>query len=139
MMLRVEVTDDLDSCFALRRKVFMEEQGVSEADEYDGRDGDATHVLARFDGVPVGCARVEPFGTTAKIGRVCVLPEYRGKAVGIALIETCHDAARATGATRVILGAQTRALSFYERLGYASYGDVFDDAGIPHLMMERGL
>ncbi|GGA30332.1 GNAT family N-acetyltransferase [Neptunicoccus cionae] len=138
-MLRVEVTDDLDSCFALRRKVFIEEQGVTEAEEIDGKDGEATHVIARYNGDPVGCARVLSYGTTAKIGRVCVLPEHRGKAVGIALIETCHDAARTTGATRAILGAQTRALSFYERLGYASYGDVFDDAGIPHLMMERGL
>lgn len=138
-MLRVEVTDDLDSCFALRRKVFMEEQGVTEAEEFDGKDATAIHVLAHKGDSPAGCARVLPFGTTARIGRVCVLPEYRGKAVGIALIETCHDAARATGATRVILGAQTRALSFYERLGYASYGDVFDDAGIAHLMMERGL
>lgn len=138
-MLIVEITQDLDACLALRRKVFIEEQGVSEAEEIDGKDIEAIHVLARQGKTPVGCARLLAFGTTAKIGRVCVLPEFRGKAVGIALIEACHDAARTTGATRAILGAQTQALSFYERLGYAGYGELFDDAGIPHRMMERGL
>ncbi|MDR6267401.1 MULTISPECIES: GNAT family N-acetyltransferase [Rhodobacterales] len=138
-MLIVETSQDLATCLSLRRTVFIEEQNVPEAEEIDGKDAEAVHILARQGKTPVGCARVIGFGTTAKIGRVCVLPEFRGKAVGVAILDACHDAARATGATRVILGAQTQAVSFYERLGYAAYGDVFDDAGIPHRMMERGL
>ena len=118
MTLRVAPTDDIATCQDLRRIVFIEEQGVSEADERDGKDDEALHVLAHLDGAPIGTARVLPFGTTAKIGRVCVLPAARGTGAGIALIDACHDVARNAGATRVILGAQLSALGFYERIGY---------------------
>jgi len=139
MTLTVAQTDDIATCQELRRIVFIEEQGVSEADECDGKDGEALHVIAHLDGTPIGTARVLPFGTTAKIGRVCVLPLARGTGAGVSLIEACHDVARASGATRAILGAQLSALGFYERLGYRAYGDIFDDAGIDHRMMELGL
>lgn len=139
MTLTVLVTDDLATCQALRRTVFIIEQGVDEADEVDGKDGEAIHILASRNGVPVGTARILPYGTTAKIGRVCVLASERGTGAGVALIEACHVAARNNGATRAILGAQLPALGFYERLGYRAYGDVFDDAGIDHRMMEIGL
>lgn len=139
MTLRVEQTDDIAACQELRRIVFIDEQGVAEHEERDGKDGEALHVIARLDGDAIGTARVLPFGTTAKIGRVCVLSQFRGTGAGVALIEACHNVARQSGATRVILGAQLSALGFYERLGYRAYGDVFDDAGIDHRMMELGL
>ncbi|WP_147126436.1 GNAT family N-acetyltransferase [Shimia ponticola] len=139
MNLTVAPTDDIATCQDLRRIVFIEEQGVSAADERDGKDGEALHVIAHLDGEPIGTARVLPFGTTAKIGRVCVLPDARGSGAGVALIEACHEMARMSGATRAILGAQLSALGFYERLGYRAYGEVFDDAGIDHRMMELGL
>lgn len=139
MMLRVAQTDDVDTCRALRRTVFIEEQGVAEADELDDKDAEALHLLALDGDTAIGSARLLPFGTTVKIGRVCVLPDYRGKGVGVSLIEASHDVARGSGATRAILGAQLSALGFYERLGYRAYGEIFDDAGIDHKMMEIGL
>ncbi|KIC49663.1 GNAT family N-acetyltransferase [Tateyamaria sp. ANG-S1] len=136
----IEQTDDLVACHALRRTVFIEEQGVSEADEVDGRDGEALHVLALVDGVPMGCARILTNGSVAKIGRVCVLPSARGTGLGAAIIEACLDVARALpGLTQAKLGAQTHALAFYERLGFTAFGPVYDDAGIPHRDMERPL
>ncbi len=71
-------SDDLALCLRLRRRVFIEEQGVPEADEVDGRDHEAVHLLARVGGEAVGCARLLTMGTTGKIGRVCVLPAWRG-------------------------------------------------------------
>mgnify|MGYP001802916661 CR=1 FL=1 len=139
MTLTVEVSDDLAACLDLRRIVFIEEDGVSVEDEVDGKDGDAIHLLARLNGEPVGTARVLAYGTTVKIGRVCVLKEHRGRGLGVLLIEGCHDAARGAGATRAILAAKTVALPFYERLGYRAYGDVFIDADMPHKMMECSL
>ena len=57
--MRVELTDDLDTCRALRRAVFIDEQGVTEAEEWDGRDGDAIHLLARdATGAAAGTARI---------------------------------------------------------------------------------
>ena len=136
----ISQTDDLATCHALRRIVFMEAQGVSEADERDGRDADALHVLATLNGEALGCARILLNGEVAKIGRVCVLQHARGTGLGAAIILGWLDVARAQpGVTTAKLGAQTHALSFYEKLGFAAFGPVYDDAGIPHRDMERAL
>ena len=133
-------SDDIATCLDLRRRVFIEEQGVSVEDERDGRDAQAHHFLARLDGRAVGTARILISGDTGKIGRVCVLPEARGKGLGAGLILACLDHLRKLeGLRRAQLGAQIQALDFYAALGFAPYGDVFDDAGIPHLMMGRTL
>ncbi|MEM1237206.1 MAG: GNAT family N-acetyltransferase [Pseudomonadota bacterium] len=138
-MIDVAETRNVTACQAMRRAVFIHEQGVSPEDELDGKDAEATHLLASLNGYPVGAARILNMGTTVKIGRVCVLKDHRGKGFGEAIIEGCHASARRMGATRAILGAQLSALSFYERIGYRAYGAVFDDAGIDHRMMEISL
>ena len=136
----ISQSDDLDTCLALRRTVFIEEQGVSEADERDGRDGDALHVLATLDDRALGCARILLEGSVAKIGRVCVLQDARGTGLGAAIIMACLDVARGqNGVQKAKLGAQTHALTFYEKLGFTAFGPIYDDAGIPHRDMERAL
>lgn len=132
-MLSVGLTEDLAACHALRRKVFIEEQNVDAALEVDGRDGDALHLLARLDGVPVGCARILIAGATAKIGRVCVLRDHRGKGIGQALMRAAVEGLRARpDVTRAMLGSQVHALGFYAALGFAPVGDVYMEAGIAH-------
>ena len=79
-MTHIARATDIATCRALRRTVFIEEQGVSEADEIDDLDGEAIHLLATVAGRPVGRARLLIEGDTGKIGRVCVLAEARGKA-----------------------------------------------------------
>jgi len=138
MNLHVELTDDLALCHALRRIVFIEEQNVPEAEEIDGRDAGALHLLARLDGQPVGCARVLVMGDTGKIGRVCVLPDYRGQGIGVALIQSALDVMRAQpGVMRAKLGSQTHAIGFYEKLGFTAQGPEYLDAGIAHRDMVR--
>ncbi len=138
MTLTVAITEDVASCLALRRTVFIEEQGVPEADELDGTDVGALHLLAQMNGRPVGTARVVIFGATGKIGRVCVLPEQRGTGLGARLIGACLDLLQTqNGVTRAVLGAQTQALGFYQALGFEPFGAIYDDAGIPHQDMER--
>jgi ElaA protein len=137
---RIEVTRDVATCQRLRRVVFIEEQGVSAADEVDGLDGEALHLLA-FDGErAVGTARLLLKGETGKIGRVCVLPEARGTGLGAALILAALDVLRARpGVTWAYLGAQSHATGFYEKLGFVVEGEAFLDAGIPHRHMRRPL
>lgn len=136
MTLVIGVTTDIAACRALRRTVFIEEQGVSEADEIDDLDGQAVHILALQGGVPVGSARLLAQGDTGKVGRVCVLREARGTGLGAALMQASVAQFRAMpGITKVKLGAQLSALGFYERLGFSAYGDVFLDAGIEHRNM----
>ncbi len=132
-MISIAVTRDIAACRALRRTVFIEEQGVSEADEVDDLDDQAIHLLATEDGSPVGTARLMIIGETGKVGRVCVLAAARGTGLGAALMRAAVAEFRNWPAVRQVkLGAQTHALGFYERLGFAAVGPEYLDAGIAH-------
>ncbi|MFD5325023.1 GNAT family N-acetyltransferase [Streptomyces sp. NPDC127092] len=142
--------DDRDACFAVRREVFVVEQGVPRELEYDAYDETAVHLLAvRADGVPLGTGRlllgadaVDKTGADASVGslgRLAVAGAARGLGVGAALVRGIEEAARERGLTAVDLHAQTHALGFYERLGYVAYGPEFPDAGMPHRAMRRAL
>ena len=137
----IEKTDDLETCRAIRREVFVIEQSVPEAEEWDGKDGEAIHLIARDDQrTAIGTARILLIGDTGKIGRVAVLKSARGTGTGAALILAALDELRALpGITRAKLGAQTHAIGFYEKLGFTAYGPEYDDAGIPHRDMSREL
>ncbi len=133
MTLEIAETRDIALCRRLRRVVFIDEQGVSEADEVDDRDGAALHLLALLDGAPVGSARLLVEGRTGKIGRVCVLKPARGAGIGAALIRAGVARFRAMpGVTKVKLGAQVQALGFYAGLGFEAVGAEYLDAGILH-------
>ncbi|MGJ7457244.1 GNAT family N-acetyltransferase [Halomonas sp. RA08-2] len=120
----------------IRRLVFIEEQRVPLAEEWDGRDGDSRHFLALLDGAPVGTARLLP---DAHIGRVAVLAEARKSGIGAALMAAAIETARRERYPDVELAAQTHALAFYERLGFIAFGNEFLDAGIPHRNMRLDL
>ena len=136
MTLEIAVTDDLASCHLLRRVVFIEEQGVSEAEELDDLDGSSIHILATENDIPIGTARMQIKDAVAKIGRVCVLKAHRGTGLGAALIRAAIEVARQQpGVTTAKLGAQIQALGFYEKLGFIAQGPIFDDAGIDHREM----
>ncbi|MGW1894832.1 GNAT family N-acetyltransferase [Streptomyces sp. NPDC002004] len=149
----VRVADDgadREACFAVRKEVFVGEQGVPEDIEYDAYDAVAVHLLAvRRDGLPLGTGRLLHGAAAAgktggdpsvgSLGRLAVSREARGLGVGAALVRGIEDAARTLGLRAVDLHAQTQALGFYERLGYEVYGPEFPDAGIPHRAMRRAL
>ena len=131
--IKIEVTTDIATCLNLRRVVFIDEQGVSEADERDDLDAQAVHLLAWVEDRPVGSARLLTKGHTGKIGRVCVLRDQRGSGLGAALIGAAvEEFRRMPGIETVKLGAQTHAIAFYEKLGFAAFGPEYLDAGIPH-------
>lgn len=129
--------DQRQELLDLRYSVFVQEQRVPETRERDGLDVDCWHVLARDDtGQPIGCGRLTP---AHKIGRVAVLQEWRGQGVGLALLRELIGRARSEGWPEVALDAQTSALGFYEREGFAPYGEEFEDAGLPHQAMHLAL
>lgn len=137
MNVEIALSEDIATCLALRRAVFIDEQGVSEAEEIDGQDANALHLLARLDDQPVGTARLLTFDDTVKIGRVCVLQDQRGTGLGAELIRaSVRIASDLPNMRRVKLGAQLHALAFYEKLGFTTFGPVYDDAGIDHRDME---
>lgn len=123
-------------CQRIRRQVFVEEQHVPEALEWDSADATATHLLACIDGQPVGCARVLP---EAHIGRMAVLPAWRGQGIGEALLMQAIQCCRQQGATQVALSAQTHAVGFYAQVGFVVCSAPYLDAGIPHVDMQLEL
>lgn len=120
----------------VRRVVFIEEQGVPEALEWDDFDARSLHLLATSHGTAVGCARLLPDG---HIGRMAVLPAWRGRGIGRALLAAALRAARARGFGTVRLSAQTRAAGFYAHAGFIAEGTEYLEAGIPHIAMARPL
>lgn len=120
----------------VRREVFVTEQRVPEAEEWDDDDEVCVHVLALRNREPVGTGRISPAG---KIGRLAVLSEFRGRGIGDRILLTLIEQARHRGLAEVTLNAQVHAMPFYERHGFKAQGEVFDEAGIPHRRMQKAL
>lgn len=141
MKIRIVSSDaEIAACLALRRIVFIEEQGVREDLEVDGLDGACMHVLAVRDGVPIATARVRFLDDVAKIQRVCVLPAQRGKGIGAAVMRFILAEIAADPSVRTArLGAQIDALDFYRKLGFTPVGPEYWEAGIRHQDMETEL
>lgn len=126
-----------DRLSPIRRAVFIDEQQVPEELEWDADDAGALHALA-IDGQdrPIGCARLLPDG---HIGRMAVLPAWRGRGVGRALLDAVMGEAVARGYAMLKLSAQTHAADFYARCGFETVGEVYEEAGIPHVAMRKPL
>ncbi|MBC7881774.1 MAG: GNAT family N-acetyltransferase [Anaerolineae bacterium] len=123
--------------YAVRRQVFIVEQGVPAQIEIDEWDPLSRHVLAiDVNGGPVGCGRLLPDG---HIGRMAVLAEGRGKGVGQQILQTLITMAESGGITHILLSAQTHALGFYEKAGFVAEGPIYEEAGIPHRAMSLNL
>jgi predicted GNAT family N-acyltransferase len=124
---------------AIRRRVFIEEQHVPEELEMDEQDAIATYVLALDGDVAVGCGRMVAHGDHVKVGRMAVARERRGEGIGRAVLAYLMDLARQRGFRRVILHAQLTAEGFYRKNGYVPRGEIFEEAGIAHRLMDCDL
>jgi predicted GNAT family N-acyltransferase len=131
--------DELAAALDLRERVFCVEQGVSVEADRDGRDGEATHIVAVDDGRVIGTCRLLLRGSVARLGRLAVEPDRRGNGVAAAILEQADKAARNAGARSIALHAQTYALDLYLQAGYAEQGARFVEEGIEHVSMEKGL
>ena len=129
----------VEDAFAVRIAVFVVEQGIAREEELDELDATATHAVGYLDGVPVAAGRLVPGDGYAKVGRMAVLREHRGCGYGAAILEALESETRARGIVQVRLSAQLHAAPFYERAGYVRAGDVYDEVGIPHVAMVKGL
>ena len=126
---------------AVRTAVFVQEQGIAPEDEWDADDATALHaVLLDGNGQPLGNARLlQPCANTAKVGRMAVLREMRGKGYGARLLQALLLEARRRGNQEVRLNAQRTAERFYAAHGFAVVGTPFDEVGIPHVEMRLSL
>lgn len=137
------VTDEKgrQDAFSVRKRVFVEEQGVPLHLELDEYDQDATHfVIYDEEDRPIGAGRMRGLANAhGKIERICVLPEHRGKHFGNMIMNTLEEHARKNSMKKLLLNAQSYAVPFYEKLGYVVTSPEFMDADIPHRAMEKSL
>ena len=137
---RVETEQERNDAFHVRQLVFVEEQNVPVHLELDEHDSYATHFIAYDGSQPIGAGRIrEPETGIAKVERVCILPDHRGKHLGNLMMEKMEEYALQAGLSTVKLNAQSYAIPFYEKLNYKITSPEFLDAGIPHRTMEKVL
>lgn len=125
----------------LRTEVFVVEQKVPADLEWDQEDHTALHCVAvNRMGMPLATGRLlQDSPGLARIGRMAVKKQMRGSALGRRVLHALMDAARQRGDREVRLHAQCSAEGFYQRAGFAPHGAVFEEAGIAHIEMVRGL
>ena len=114
MEVREAISDDeVTAALALRSRVFCGEQGVSFEADQDGRDPEATHIVAVDEGAVIGTCRLLFRGPVARLGRLVVEPERRGDGVAAAILREADRVAFEVGAETIALHAQTYARRLY--------------------------
>ena len=143
MIKILSTKEELDLGFALRIKVFVEEQNVPIELELDDKDHsmNTVHIGYFNDDKLIGVARlIDMDKDVIHIGRVVIDKEYRGKGIGRKLIVGCEITAKNILKRKIVieLSAQIQAEKFYESLGYNRVNDkIYLDAGIEHVDMRK--
>ncbi len=136
---RARGEEEMAALIELRHAVFCDEQGVPVREELDGRDHESVHLVAVSGTEVLATCRLLFVGPTVQFSRLAVRRSARRRGIATALLELADDEARAGGARRLVLHAQTYARSLYEAAGYEPRGRVFMEAGIEHVAMEKYL
>lgn len=136
-----KITDkqSLEEAFRIRELVFVIEQQVDPAEEYDEFEETSTHFLAKLEGKPVGTARWRFTKNGVKLERFAVLEEARGKGVGqslvAAVLQDITASPNSEGKTKY-LHAQLTAMPLYAKFGFEKVGEMFEECNIKHFKME---
>ena len=131
--------DEVAAALALRERIFCGEQGVSFEADQDGRDPEATHIVAVDGAEVIGTCRLLFRGDVARLGRLAVEQGRRGDGVAAAILREADRISTEAGAGSIALHAQTYARALYERAGYEQRGALFVEEGIEHVAMEKRL
>jgi predicted GNAT family N-acyltransferase len=136
MVRQADWKEDQLSIKSVREIIFIQEQSVPEALEWDDHDKAAKHLLALDKkNIAIGTARLLQFGDQGQIGRMAVLKEHRGNGIGTALLKEALRLAKEEKLSSVFLNAQVQVISFYRSFGFSLVGNEFSEAGIPHQKM----
>jgi putative N-acetyltransferase (TIGR04045 family) len=134
---------ELEEHFAVRRRVFVEVQGLFAGDDRDEHDDDPAtlHVVGVARDHVAGAVRLYPLGAPGlwKGDRLAVLPADRVHQLGALLVRFAVATAGGLGGRRMVAQIQLRNVRFFERLGWAPDGEVVAAYGVPHQPMAIAL
>lgn len=131
--------EDWDAIEQIRRQVFVEEQGIDPELDFDGWDAGSQHLLARWQGKPVGTMRLRHVELTVKIERLAVLPGFRRLGIARKLMQVGLAVLNDRGIDVVQVHAQNYVQALYHQLGFEPEGEEFEEAGILHVKMKKQL
>ncbi len=132
--------DEITNAKDIRRQVFQLEQRIDPKLDFDGKDDNAEHVIVYLNNKPIGAARIRYIeNDIAKVERVAILAEFRGRKIGVKIMEFISYFLIKKGLKEIILDSQIQAKGFYEKLGYQERGEPFKEAGIQHIVMVKKL
>ncbi len=115
--------DDLSLTLQLRKEVFCKEQNIKEETEFDSLDSVSSHLLILENSFPAGTGRITKTDEkTVHFGHIAISESYRKKGLGKILIEEMIKKAKESGAEKITINAQTHAVPFYEKQGFAVNG-----------------
>ncbi len=135
-----DFSEDFSQIKAIRKVVFQEEQGVEEALEFDGKDEICDHLIAYLDNLAVGTARMRYLDDkTVKIERLAVLSRVRGQGIGKKIINEALLIIANKKIPEVVINAQVYIKGLYYKFGFVEEGEIFIEAGIPHVKMRKKL
>ena len=133
----VKSFDDLLKAYAVRLIVFVGEQNCPYQHEIDEHEFSALHIVGEIDGEPVASGRIRFLAEYAKLERIAIRKEYRGKGLGHELVEFMMAVARGKGFQKYKMHAQAHLVDFYAQHGFEKKGELFREAGIDHYLMVR--
>ena len=135
---KVSSKEEMEKSYAIRTKVFCEEQKISKEIEFDNLDHLCSHFLIFDDKKAIATARVRQKGKRVlKIERVAVLLEFRRLKVGSILIKNIIKHYENLDDNKsIILHSQVAVADFYKSLNFISYGNDFFEDDIPLIAMK---
>jgi predicted GNAT family N-acyltransferase len=133
---RIEERPDLAAMAnQIRQRVFVEEQNVDPALEYDEYEVLATHYILSIENIAVATARWRETPNGIKLERFATLAEHRNRGLGDILLEQVLKDTKPLN-KKIYLHSQLKAIPFYERHGFIIKGEQFSEAEIEHFKME---
>jgi predicted GNAT family N-acyltransferase len=124
----------------LRAGILRQPLGLELVDEDTANDAHEHHFSVTVGNKAIACVQLRPLNAqTLKLRQMAVAEEFRGKGMGAALVRFAEGWARDAGFRTIMMHARATAVGFYEKLGYISEGEPFEECTIPHIVMRKRL
>lgn len=132
-------TKDYLESLKLRIDIFVGELGGNISTEVSEEERCIYTVLKDKD-ICVATARINPISNKdARIERVCVHRDYRGRGIGNILIESIEKKICQMMFERAFIYARDTAVEFYKSMGYRTFGNKFLRDGVVHIRMVKNI
>ncbi len=130
-VIRAEEEWQRAGAYSVRIQGMNRQHHIPLRDEFDEHDGNGTkYIVILDDGYPIAtCRFYEISPDSVSLGRVVVLPEYRGKNIGRMAVEQAEIWIRECGYKKIEIDSRTVAVKFYEKLGFSVVDDKIISGG----------